>query len=155
MFTFPAPALSALHTVAPMQWLLSFSLLHLLRVLGEFNSMKSFPVFQKELGCSYYPMLLPHASGQAFQLVIHCECKKRMSIALRGHCSHLKSWMLPWHSSTLQGTGVHEVALAETPALFMSHSDLWHFNGLSGSHRGGGAKEGLPGKYCSLNCRGE
>lgn len=41
------------------------------------------------------------------------------------------------------------------PALFMSHLYLWHFNGLLGSHRGGGGKERLPGKYCSLNYRGE
>lgn len=45
--------------------------------------------------------------------------------------------------------------LAETPALFMSHLCLWHFNGLSGSHRGGGGKERLPGKYCSLSHTGD
>ena len=40
-------------------------------------------------------------------------------------------------------------------AFFISRSYLWHFNGLSGSHRGGGGEERLPGKYGSLNCRGE
>jgi len=63
--------------------------------------------------------------------------------------------MLLSHSSIPRATGVHEVVLTETSALFTSHSDVRYFNGLSGSHRGGGGEERLPGKYGSLKCRGE